>query len=346
MVAVVIGLVGILAMTQAYITSDRFNRSTVGEGGAQTNGLLGLYQIERDARMSGYGIADSKALGCGTIDWYYDPNYSASITPGSPLPTLTLAPITITTNGTDPDLITIMFATGDERLLPTTISNFVAASSEVSVDGTAGFKAGDLILLVNNSSPTVCTLGQITQVQAGPQKLQLNPGASGPYNPPAWGSFPGTYAPGDQLLNLGNPVIRTYSINNNKLRVTDALLQVAGATPLDVVDGIVDLRAQYGKDNGAGGGTVGDGIVDESKTRRRRAQQNGNRCCRCASPCSPASASMKNPQAALPTATQRPLPTRLHGPAAHSRKLMSLRSPAKTAVTATGYSRPSFRCAT
>ncbi len=263
MVAVVIGLVGILAMTQAYITSDRFNRSTVGEGGAQTNGLLGLYQIERDARMSGYGIASSKALGCGTIDWYYDPQYSASITPGSTLPTLTLAPITITTNGTDPDLITIMFATGDERLLPTSISSFVAASSEVSVDGTAGFKAGDLILLVNNSSPTVCTLGQITQVQAGPQKLQLNPGASGPYNPPAWGSFPGTYAPGDQLLNLGNPVIRTYSINNNKLRVTDALLQVAGATPLDVVDGIVDLRAQYGKDNGAGGGTANDGIVDE-----------------------------------------------------------------------------------
>jgi prepilin-type N-terminal cleavage/methylation domain-containing protein len=57
MVAVVIGLVGILAMTQAYLTSDRFNRSTTGEGSAQTGGLIALYQMERDLRMAGYGIA-------------------------------------------------------------------------------------------------------------------------------------------------------------------------------------------------------------------------------------------------------------------------------------------------
>ncbi len=263
LVAVVIGLVGILAMTQAYITSDRFNRSTMGEGSAQTGGLIGLYQVERDVRMAGYGIASSSALGCGTIDWYYDPNYSASIQPGSPLPVLTLAPVTITTNGTNPDVVTIMYSTSAERLLPTSITSFVASSSEVTVDGVYGFNEGDLILLVNSASPVRCTLGKITQVQTGPQKLQLNPGVSAPYNPPAWGSFPGTYASGDQMLNLGNPVVRSYSINNNKLRVTDALLQVAGATPLDIVDGIVDLRALYGKDNGAGGGTANDGRVDE-----------------------------------------------------------------------------------
>lgn len=263
MVAMVIGLVGILAMTQAYLTSDRFNRSTTGEGSAQTGGLIALYQMERDMRMAGYGIASSAALGCGTIDWYYDPNYSASIQSGSPLPTLTLAPVTITTNGTNPDIVTVMFSTTAERLMPTSISSFNASSSEVTVDGVYGFNIGDLILLVNAAAPTRCTLGKITQVQAGPQKLQLNPGASAPYNPPAWGSFPGTYVSGDLMLNLGNPVVRAYSINNNKLRVTDALLQAAGAAPLDIVDSIVDLRAQYGKDNGAGGGTANDGRVDE-----------------------------------------------------------------------------------
>jgi type IV pilus assembly protein PilW len=263
MVAMVIGLVGILAMTQAYLTSDRFNRATTGEGSAQTGGLIALYQMERDVRMAGYGIASSSALGCGTIDWYYDPNYSASIQPGSPLPILTLAPVTITTNGTNPDIVTIMYSTSAERLMPTSITSFVAKSSEVTVDGVYGFNTGDLILLVNSTSPTRCTLGKITQVQSGPQKLQLNPGVSAPYNPPAWGSFPGTYASGDLMLNLGNPVVRSYSINSNKLRVTDALLQAAGAAPLDIVDSIVDLRAQYGKDNGAGGGTANDGRVDE-----------------------------------------------------------------------------------
>ena len=43
MVAVMIGLIGILIITQAYLTNDRFNRSTLGEGGAQTNGLAALY---------------------------------------------------------------------------------------------------------------------------------------------------------------------------------------------------------------------------------------------------------------------------------------------------------------
>lgn len=263
LVAVVIGLVGILAMTQAYLTSDRFNRSTTGEGSAQTGGLIALYQMERDVRMAGYGIASSSALGCGTIDWYYDPHYSASINPSSPLPVLTLAPVAITTNGTNPDVITVMYSSTAERLMPTSITSFVASSSEVTVDGVYGFNVGDLILLVNSTSPTRCTLGKITQVQSGPQKLQLNPGASAPYNPPAWGSFPGTYGSGDLMLNLGNPIVRSYSINNNKLRVTDALLQTAGATPLDIVDSIVDMRAQYGKDNGAGGGTANDGRVDE-----------------------------------------------------------------------------------
>ena len=70
MVASVIGMIGILIITQAYISSDNFNRATIGEGGAQTNGLIALYSIERDVRVSGYGIADSTSLGCG--DWRRD----------------------------------------------------------------------------------------------------------------------------------------------------------------------------------------------------------------------------------------------------------------------------------
>ena len=256
MVAVVIGMIGILIITQAYITSDNFNRSTLGEGGAQTNGLVALYTVELDVRMAGYGIASSGALGCGNIYWYYEPNYSSNIGGGS-LPNLALAPVLITTDTTapftDPDQITIMYATEADRMLPTSISAFNAKSSEVTVDGTFGFQDGDLVLFVGSGG---CTMGKITQVQGPAQKLQLNPGASAPYNPPAWGSFPATYANGDSILNLGNPIVRTYSIVNRKLRVTDALLQAAGNAPIDLVDGIIDLRAQYGKD------TDNDNVID------------------------------------------------------------------------------------
>jgi len=251
MVAVLIGLIGILIITQAYITGDRFNRSTLGEGGAQTNGLIALYSVERDVRLSGYGIANSAALGCGEIHWYYDPDYSGSA--GGTLPDIKLAPILITVTAGQADQITVMYGADAERMMPSSITAFNKLSSEVTVDGTAGFKENDLVLLVN---PAGCTLGKITQVQPGPQKLQLNPGVSAPQNPPAWGSFPTTYASGDMIMNLGNPIVRTYSIANNKLRVTEGLLQSGANTPQDLVDGIMDMRAQYGKD------TTGDGVVD------------------------------------------------------------------------------------
>jgi type IV pilus assembly protein PilW len=251
MVAVLIGLIGILIITQAYITGDRFNRSTLGEGGAQTNGLIALYTVERDVRLAGYGLANSAALGCGDIHWYYDPDYSGSA--GGSLPDIELAPIVITVTAGEPDRITIMYGTNAERMMPSSISNFNASSSEVTVDGTAGFQENDLILLVNG---TGCTLGKITHVQPGPQKLQLNPGVNAPYNPPAWGAFPTTYASGDMIMNLGNPIVRSYSIASRKLRLTDGLLQSGANADYDMVDGIMDMRAEYGKD------TNGDGVVD------------------------------------------------------------------------------------
>ena len=259
MVAVAIGMIGILIITQAYITGDNFNRSTLGEGGAQTNGLIALYAIERDARMSGYGFNNSGALGCGNIFWYFDPDYSANIGGGT-LPNISLSPVLITLDAdtpANPDQISVMYSRESERMLPTTISSFKAPSSEVSVDGTDGFSVGDLVLMVNAGG---CTLGKITQVQGVAQKLQLNPGVSAPYNPAAWGDFPTTYDSGDSILNLGNPVLRTYLIGNGKLRVSEALLSTGSATPTDLVDGIVDMRALYGKDTDA------DNIVDRYDT--------------------------------------------------------------------------------
>ena len=255
LVAVAIGLVGILIITQAYLVGDNFNRATLGEGGAQTNGLISLYTIERDARNAGYGFNNSAALGCGNLYWYYDPNYSSNIGGGT-LPNITLAPFVIThdtVTPANPDKISFMYSSEGERMMPTTISSFNAKSSEVSVDGTDGFKSGDLVLMVNAGG---CTLGKITQVQGVAQKLQLNPGVSAPFNPPAWGSFPTTYASGDSILNLGNPTVRTYQIASGRLQTIDSLFTTGAATAVDLVDAVVDLRALYGKD------TNNDNIVD------------------------------------------------------------------------------------
>ena len=191
MVAVVIGLVGILAMTQAYITSDRFNRATMGEGSAQTNGLIAMYQLERDLRMSGYGIANSTALGCGQVRWFYAPNYSTNINASSPLPVITVAPVVITTSGSEPHTITTFFATESVQIMPTVLTNFNAATNKATLDGAAGFSEidKDLVMFVSRTTPTTCTFGRIT-AKSGPEITMASGGAGGEFNPAAWGSLP------------------------------------------------------------------------------------------------------------------------------------------------------------
>jgi len=266
LVAVAIGLIGILIITQAYLASESFNRSTVGEGGAQTNGTIALFTIERDVRQAGYGIADSRIMGCN-INWFYDPNYSANL--GGTLPNMTLAPVVITQTPGAPDEITVMYSSKANRIIPGSLTSpMPLPSSELNVDGTVGYAAGDKVLLVSNTLPIVCTLEQLTTIQPSSAKMQHNPGVTAPYNPSAGGLFP-AYGKDSLIFDLGDPIIRTFEIANNDLQAADTMLIAAGGAPTDLVDGIVDLRAQYGKDNGVNNGTVSnttyaanDGIVD------------------------------------------------------------------------------------
>jgi type IV pilus assembly protein PilW len=273
LVAVAIGLIGMVIITQAYLTGDRFNRSTLGEGGAQTNGLVGLYTIERDVRSAGYGITDEAALGCGELFWFYNDgvsqNYSPNMQAGSPLPRVMVAPVFIGTDSTapltDPDAVTVMFATAGTRMLPGQIKGFSPSTNEVTVDSWTGFALNDMVLLM---SSTGCTLRRITAIDRIVNRFQLNPSGIAQQNPVAPGLFPSAYGTGDLIVNLGNPVVRTYSVANGRLRVADGPLQNgAAAAAVDLMDGIVDLRAQYGKDNGLNNGTVNAPIYLANDTR-------------------------------------------------------------------------------
>ena len=259
LVAVAIGMIGILIMSQAYLTSDEFNKATLGAGGAQTNGNVALFTLEREIRMAGYGMNNTAALECSDINWYYNGQYSGNL--GGSLPNVKLAPVVITTTPGAPDQIQIMYATGEQRVTPGTLDKTMPnASSELTVDGTSGFHQNDMVLLVNKTPPISCTMVQLTQVQGAASKLQHNPGVSAPYNPPGAGLFP-AYKKNDSALNLGNPIVRTYAIVNDSLRANEIFFAPGAAGPtasFDMVDGIVDMRAMYGKDTTA----IPDGVVD------------------------------------------------------------------------------------
>jgi len=274
MVGMLIGLIGIVIITHLYITNDRYKRSTIGGGTAQINGTVALYTLERELRMAGYGINHSLALGCtcagvncSPVQYYYNGNSSfppAGAAAGA-LPPRVLAPVVITDNPGGPDSITVLFSAANERPLPAQLADPTAGPNhDYKVDGAQGFADNNLILLVQGGT---CLLRQVSKVQAATTTLEH---IAGPYNPSVASYGPGLAA-GAAVFNLGTPtatggpVWRTFSVAQNRLQAEDVLRTLATwplASQQPLVDDIVDLQAQYGKDDGTGGGAADDGVVD------------------------------------------------------------------------------------
>jgi type IV pilus assembly protein PilW len=279
MVGMLIGLIGIVIIAHLYVTNDRYKRSTTGSGTAQVNGAIALYTLEREIRMSGYGINHSLALGCtcagvncSPVQYYY--NGFSSFPPAGAaagaLPRRVLAPVVITDNPGGPDSITVLYSAVNERMLPAALSaDTVAPNHDYKVDGIQGFKNNELILVVQGGT---CLLRQVSTVQAGTTMLEHR---TGPYDPAA--SFGPGLTAGAAVFDLGpltatgGPVWRTFSVGNvanaYRLQAEDVLRSLAtfpvAGVQQQLVDDIVDLQAQDGKDDGSVPGTTADdGVVD------------------------------------------------------------------------------------
>jgi type IV pilus assembly protein PilW len=161
-----------------------------------------------------------------------------------------------------------MYGSATDRVWPATLQQTMAIfGANMTVDSFYGFTSGDLLVVAQNN---VCTLTQLTAtpVTATPT-LQHNTSTSSIYNIAAGGTFT-AYTTGGMVFNLGpTPVSRTYSISGGNLVSGDILALAAGGSTQTIVNDIVDLRAQYGKDNGTDNSTVShatftanDGIID------------------------------------------------------------------------------------
>ena len=267
MVGMAVGLIGITVITQVYLVNENFKRSTTSAGGAQVNGTLALYNLERDLRMAGAGVAHSGVFGCAQIRYAINGVYSPPVV-SSALPTMYMTPVTIIQTSGLPDSVNVLYASATDRVLPATLqqsqTNFGTA---MSVDSFYGFTSGDL-LVVGQSN--VCTLTQLTATPVTATPTLAHDTATGSiYNFAAGGSFT-TYVTGALVFNLGPaPVSRTYAISGGNLISSDVLAVAAGGTAQTLVNDIVDLRAQYGKDNGTDNSTVShasftadDGVID------------------------------------------------------------------------------------
>lgn len=249
MVGVAVGMFGILAIMQMFTVSEASKRATVAGADAQENGLMALFTIERDMRNSGFGLV---GMGCTTIKAYNE-NLSPQDYNMSALP----VEIARDAPAAGTDQITILYSASAYGGVPATITSAMPDSSAIlNVNNGLGFYQSDLVII--SEPPKDCSLVQLSQdgqKTGGTWNLQHNPGGTYVYNPPGGHNIfpPGGYGSGAKLTNMGNLVNRRYYVENDRLMMLDPTTPTSSTNPIALVDNIVALRAQYGRDTDADG---------------------------------------------------------------------------------------------
>lgn len=249
MVGMVIGLLSTIIVMQVFATFEGQKRTSTSGSDAQTNGGVGLYTIERDVRMGGYGFAD--AIGCAL-------NRSFN---GAALASLALAPVTIGdgtgTNGSD--TLTIIASNKTSWSVPVrVITNHAQAATQFNTNATLGITQGDLLIAYEATTPPNCTLFQVDN--ANPV---LNPidHAAGSWNGNS-AIFPAAgYSTDALLINTGSFMMHSYSLDANSNLVFGDYLSATNTVNSQILSpDIVNLQAEYGFDTRAGAQT--DARVD------------------------------------------------------------------------------------
>lgn len=247
LVGMLIGLFSMIVVMQTFSIFEAQKRTTTGGGDAQTNGAIALNSLQRDIKQSGYGLSAYSMLGCNLL-----------------LPTGTvlnlIAPVTINhpaipAGDANTDTMLIAYGNGNGSGDGDGILT-ASAGSPYIVKTPTSFNIGDRIILGSASPPSPCaltlTMDTVTAIN-GSNVSVAQPGASS--------AVPTANAP---IYNAGqSPKVLVYAVRQGNLTVCDYMVNNCGNagdayTPL--VNNIVSLRAQYGRDTAAAGAM--DGIVD------------------------------------------------------------------------------------
>lgn len=238
MVAMVIGMIGMIIMLQVFSAAEGQRRSTTGTGDSQSGGALATYALQRDIRQAGFGFNALNALGCTLT------------LPAPASRTLTqLAPVVINPPTADvpagdanSDTLLITYGSGDGSPEGDVVT--AAMGNQLGVQTASAFRTGDRVV-AGPSVPTVGCALTLATVAAAVAPPNLTVPASGAVD-------------GSTLFNLGaNPRILAYAVRAGNLTVCDYLAANCGAacTATDgtcnanwvpIVNNIAALRAQYG----------------------------------------------------------------------------------------------------
>ena len=263
LVGIVIGMVGLLVIFKTVAIWDTHTRSTVSGGDAQVAGTLAMFNLERDIKQAGlgFGRAPSATMGCNVTG--YDAVGSRNLS-------FSLRPVQITVDAAGgPDTVTVL--AGNSSFFVDNARVLGATATTKQFKDTTGFRKGDVAVLAP-ATGSACELIQITDRTLDALTVSHGVASYVPdiaYQPanPASAAMPrynvstgttGTYAPGGTMFNLGNaPQLNIWSVTGG--RVLSRLDAMQGATAVEVSDGVINMKAQYGID------ANNDNIISDSE---------------------------------------------------------------------------------
>jgi type IV pilus assembly protein PilW len=264
MVAMVIGMLGIIVMMQVFGVFESQKRTTTGGDDAISSGAISLYGIQREMQQSGWGVSNVQLIGCSVSGLFaWDATVAIPLAPVTIYPSQGAAVATpagypvIPDPDANTDILLVVSGNGNATVEGNNIESLPAANV-YAVNGAADFspaQAGppalvaDRVVGVPRARPTPCALASSTVSAAvvGPN-VTVAAGFAGITN-------------GDRLFNLGKaPTVRFYAIRNQNLTVcdfmaTDCRADLTGLSVADtdaiwvpIAHNVVSLRAEYGRD--------------------------------------------------------------------------------------------------
>lgn len=245
LVGVMIGMIGVVVIMQVFSQSESGRRSAGGVADAQTNGLLAMFNIERDLQQAGLGLANTTLLNCNLrsgLSFNNRPLLPAAIIPDGAAASSADNLWKIPPGDAGSDMVAIAYTTTASMVEGTTLLN--APSGNV-YQPTVRFGLSNSDYMVVGESAKDCTLGRITSIDTAANTVTLNYGGVV------------TYTSSANLYHLGaTPRFVVYAVRNGVLTMCDYWVSDCSSSSLTgdstvwvpVADGVVALVGQYGWD--------------------------------------------------------------------------------------------------
>src|SRR5258708_4940751 len=177
LVAMLIGLIGMIIIFQVFEVSESIKRSTTSGGDAQQNGAIALYSIERDFKNAGMGFNDTTFAGCDIVG--YDNKRATPDFPPAGV-TMKLAPVFITSGAatTAPDQISVLYGSQPQAVGSVPLFSDMDATKngadDLIVTNPFGYNLGDVFILDQPATTKKCAVMEVTAI-TGSNQVSHNP---------------------------------------------------------------------------------------------------------------------------------------------------------------------------